>query len=635
MLWCRAASCLLAVWLGCWRLSQGCITRKEECEQMMEQALEMTSPEDRCSGMKEYVVCVQEDIADCTDNRFSDQYALNMEALHCSQAYLCSQKLQACYAKFYGFMQRTIQQSDPEERTRICRDLMTEIMTCQEEVTSQCQGQTGLMETVKKYQTALNLACNNTDPCVSMVLRCQKSIQDIGSDADTLNVTQRQALLSDCSSQKPIDYCGAYRQASACIRSGQSLCVGHLTVNNTLANLDRSSSELCDTVRTCSQKVSSCLCHINKQSLKGPVAIMTTICNTFPPFERCLDNLGADCEAHEQVRKEVTVLNATYHDYHELYCTRQGGLCPQALQCLAELPLETLAPSLPASASPFDITTLCSGATSVFRCLETAGTACQEEAGDVTFTQIEDTFFGMCSDIGPHKQKLTNCSSFQECLQDVDTAELGLPHSGEQNDVVRQMFAGLTKTSFWCRYLSHGFQCISKTAGACLVGDQLAAESIQRHRDMQRVCQRPVTTTKRPDGGVTVRPSKGNHGHSMLRSSPPWTMLLVLVIGVIPPDTVLIGHPRIFIVPLPCDQLKPPLFPPPPPHAPTRPPLALPSRVQCSGTSLVLSTPPSPPPTPPSTPAHPPTHPPHNHPGTQALHRIYFAISHPQCHSLN
>ncbi|KAL8571417.1 hypothetical protein ACOMHN_058196 [Nucella lapillus] len=155
--------------MGCWQLGQTCNTNKEQCIKIMNTALSTATTEARCSGLAEYVTCVQNDVKDCQD-KSSDQYAINIQDLHCSKA----------------------------------------------------------------------------DPCVDMVLQCQKSIVSLGSDGSSSKAENTPPLLSDCASQKPLDYCGAYRQASSCVREVRSACGDKLTVDNTLTNMDNTIAELCD-----------------------------------------------------------------------------------------------------------------------------------------------------------------------------------------------------------------------------------------------------------------------------------------------------------------------------------------------------------------------------------------------------
>ncbi|XP_070200779.1 uncharacterized protein [Littorina saxatilis] len=484
---------LFAVMLGMCRVSNCCNTNKETCDTMMSDAMNLPTAEEKCSAMEQYLTCVQNDIEDCEGNSFTDQYALNMVSSYCNKAYLCSDSLQRCYQNFTQSVLDTITNSNNDTRAQLCGSLVTPIMTCQERVTADCDDQTGLLETVANKQESIKAACSNTLPCLGKILQCQSSIMDMVPGEGDEVPAQNQP--TDCSAQKPVNYCGAYQTALNCMQANLTACTGKFKVDSIVASMANTTATVCNPQRTCMEKISSCLCHINSQGSQGHASIYTSVCTTYPPFAGCLDGLGPVCGTNEYVNTQSTALKSSYKEYHTLFCTKEGGLCPAAVQCMANLSLPQAGPQSSKSSQGDDlsISNLCLSAQPVLQCLGSASTECGEKEGNVTFKQIEDNFLDMCIEIGPHVQTLSTCASFSQCMKNFDLFDLGVAvSSGTTQDalvkVMQQMYSGLTKTDFWCSYLSHGYKCVADGAQGCSLGDEFAAESQVKYSGIQVMC---------------------------------------------------------------------------------------------------------------------------------------------------
>lgn len=546
-----ATHLLAAAFFGLWSSVNGCYTKAELCANLRDAAASMPTALGQCQQMTAYRTCVDEDLLNCTDNRYTNQYAVNLEKSYCDPAYLCVHRLKKCFENYTEEAVIRVTNTDPSTKNEACWSLVRPVMDCQNTVSADCKDQVGLLESVAKQQIDLVSLCNDTMGCVGKVIQCQNSITEAASLTDT-----SQHGNDSCFYNNYVDYCSAYQAALSCVKVNLTSCVDehNFSMQGIVDTLTESTKAMCNAEETCQKEFSACLCHINNKIFPDPTSIFRVICQIYPPFQQCLNNLSPSCRYNVALNNEMTPLVSIYKPYYDLLCTPQQGLCPPAVQCLqalpeTKLPVDNLANNGSDSQSAdggLDLARLCPVAVPVFDCLGNASQQCgQGQASNVTFADLKTNFHETCTEIAPSTDKLSLCGKFYLCMK-----EYGLGVSEQMPEAMRHLYSGLVRTDFWCSYLSKGYRCVAETAQPCGLDYHLAIDAMARYSTISKLCGAPppVVTTKAPVPPVittskpiiTVKPTidtkpKGD-AVSCSKTSLLWTTAFTLV------TTMSVGH---------------------------------------------------------------------------------------------
>ncbi|KAK7474118.1 hypothetical protein BaRGS_00034647, partial [Batillaria attramentaria] len=250
-------------------------------------------------GMRDYLSCVEADIADCEPGATDANYPKNLVNMFCSDATLCSSYLSDCYENFTSTTVSIIMNSDDDQRQALCS-----VFSVVHDVAFP-----STRPTLTPIRVPVSLTVVTVwQPPVMTSPACWR-LWPNGRKHSTLPV-DRSATQASQDSQCRVsgpDYCTAYRQSLECMNNSLQDCVASdIGVSNILKSLQESTDVVCS-ASVCPaafQCLSSAGLSMNPGGSNGgtdqstpPVADLdlNMLCERVRPIFGCLASASSTC----------------------------------------------------------------------------------------------------------------------------------------------------------------------------------------------------------------------------------------------------------------------------------------------------------------------------------------------------